>query len=237
LHTQLSDDNFASQAYDSVNDRYKVNAEVVANPPNLDLALTSLRDELLGGTATYPGGIDDVYNRLGTLDSRLYNATDELSAYDQLKQIRAQSDSYLPNIDVPVSTLLRIRAYEQGFEDGTTDLTAENCTQTVQSTEVYGGDYALDVAIADGVTGSVTTPTRTVSADQRVTFSYAHKENAYISEIKLIVIWRRSAGGIIDTEEYTLTPTTSWQVDSRTLTAPKNATSMELKMQARETSK
>jgi len=134
-------------------------------------------------------------------------------------------------LDVPISTLYRLRAYEQTFEEGTSDLTTDNCTQTVQSTEVYGGSYALDVSIANGNTGSVTTPARPVSPYQRVTFAFAHKENSYISDVKLIVIWRRSAGGVIDTEEYTLTPTTSWQVDARTLTAPNKASTMELKIQ------
>ncbi|MBW2673176.1 MAG: hypothetical protein JRD89_07140 [Deltaproteobacteria bacterium] len=171
-------------------------------------------------------------NLRNTLDSRIYDPADALSVYDQIKQVRTRVDSHLPNMDVPVSSLLRIRVYDQTFEEGTSDLTAENCTQTVQTTEVYGGSYALDVSIADGVTGSVTTPARPVSANQRVTFSLAHKENAYISDIKLAVIWRRSSGGTIDAEEYALTPSTSWQVDSRTLTAPQNATTMELQVKA-----
>ena len=39
---------------------------------NLDLTLTALRDALLTGTVAYPGGIDDVYNKLNTqLDALL----------------------------------------------------------------------------------------------------------------------------------------------------------------------
>lgn len=140
--------------------------------------------------------------------------------------------SNLANLDVALSTLQRVRVYEQTFEDGTSDLTAYNCTQTVQSDEVYGGSYALKVTLAAGQTGHVTTPTRPVSAGQNVTFSFAHKEDANISDVKLIVIWRRSAGGIIDTEEYTLTPSDTWTVEHRTVTAPNKASTMELRMQA-----
>jgi len=32
----------------------------------LDIALSSLRDALLSGTASYPGGLDDIYNKLNT---------------------------------------------------------------------------------------------------------------------------------------------------------------------------
>ncbi|RLG13546.1 hypothetical protein DRN69_05455, partial [Candidatus Pacearchaeota archaeon] len=138
----------------------------------------------------------------------------------------------LQNIDVPISSLVRIRVYEQTFETGTTDTTAENCTQEVQSDQVYAGNYSLKVTISAGQTGTITTPARPVSANQRVTFSFAHKEEGDITDVKLIVIWRRSSGGVISTEEFTLTPSTSWQVDSRTVVAPKQAVSMELRMQA-----
>jgi len=52
--------------------------------------------------------------------------------------------------DIPLSTLARTRVYEQTFEDGTTDTTVNNATQTVQSTEVYSGSYALQVTISAG---------------------------------------------------------------------------------------
>jgi len=201
----------------------------------LDITLSALRDAIRGtGNKTLTDLESDLSSILGQLDITLSALRDALRGTDDrtLTDLYNPLANYLPNIDVPVSALLRLRIYEQTFEDGTTDLIAENCTQTVQSTQVYGGSYALDVTIADGVTGSVTTPTRPVSANQRVTFSFAHKENEYISDVKLIVIWRREAGGIIDTEEFTLTPSTSWQVDSRTLVAPKKATSMELRIQA-----
>jgi len=137
----------------------------------------------------------------------------------------------LQNIDVALSSVTRTRVYEQTFEDGTTDTTAVNATQTVQSTVVYAGNYALQVTIAAGDTGYIETPQRPVSPGQKVTFAYAHKEDSNITDIKLIVVWYRASGGIIDTEEFTLTPTTSWQVDNRTVTAPQTAASMSLRMQ------
>ncbi len=140
--------------------------------------------------------------------------------------------AYLQNIDVPVSALLALRVYLQDFETGTTDTTANNCTQTVQSTEVYAGSYALQATIAAGQTGYVETPSRPVAPNQRVTFAFAHKEDANITDVKLIVVWRRSSGGIINTEEYTLTPSTSWQLDARTVVAPKQAATMTLRIQA-----
>jgi len=48
----------------------------------------------------------------------------------------------------------------------------------------------------------------------------------------LIAVWRRLAGGIISEDEYTLTPSTSWTVDTRTLTAPNKAATMSVRMQA-----
>jgi len=137
----------------------------------------------------------------------------------------------LQNIDIPISSLTRTRVYEQTFENGTTDTTAHNATQTVQSTEVYAGDYALEVTIASGNTGYIETPQRPVSPNQKVTFAYAHKEDTNITDIKLVVVWYRASGGIISTEEYTLTPSTSWQVDNRTTTAPSKAATMSLRMQ------
>jgi hypothetical protein len=140
--------------------------------------------------------------------------------------------SKLQNIDVQVSSLLRIRAYEQDFEDGTTDLTAVNCTQTVQSTTVYAGNYALQVTIPAGQTGYVETPSRLVSPNQRVTFSIAHKEDANITDIRLVIVWYRSSGIIISVDEYPLTVSQNWTVDSITATAPRLATYMALRIQA-----
>ena len=136
----------------------------------------------------------------------------------------------LQNIDIPISSLARTRVYEQTFEGGTTDTTANNATQTVQSTEVYAGDYALEVTIASGNTGYIETPKRPVSPHQEVTFAYAHKEDTNIEDIKLEVVWYRASGGIISTDEFTLTPSTSWQVDSRTVTAPSKASTMSMRM-------
>ena len=90
--------------------------------------------------------------------------------YDRLK------DKF-PEIDIPLSSMIRIRVYEQGFEDGTSDLTEDNCTQTVQSTEVYTGSYSLDVEIPAAGTGYIETPARSISPGQRVTASYAHRES------------------------------------------------------------
>jgi len=136
------------------------------------------------------------------------------------------------NIDTPLSSLLRVRVYEQGFEDGTSDLSTTNCTQAVQSTEVYAGNYALDVTIPAGNTGHIDTPMRPVSPNQRVTFTFAHKEDENITSVKLIVVWYRENLHVIDTEEFDLTPSTSWQLDSRTVAAPKNAAYMGLRMEA-----
>jgi len=136
------------------------------------------------------------------------------------------------NIDVPLSTVARTRVYEQTFEDGTTDTTTSNATQTVQSTEVYAGTYALQITILAGQTGYVETPKRPVSPFQQVTFAFAHKEDANITDIKLIVVWYRASGGVISTEEYTLTPSTAWAIDARTVSAPQNAATMALRVQA-----
>jgi len=136
------------------------------------------------------------------------------------------------NVDVPLSTMLRIRVYEQGFEDGTSDLVANNATQTVQSTEVYAGNYALDVTISANNTGYVETPARHVSPNQQVTFSFAHKEDANITSIKLIVVWYRENLHLISTDEFELSPSTDWQLDVRTVTAPQNAAYMAIRIEA-----
>jgi len=137
-----------------------------------------------------------------------------------------------PNLDIPLSSTARIRIYEQTFEDGTTDTTTNNATQTVQSTEVYAGNYALQITIAAGNTGYVETPTRPVSPNQQVTFTFAHKEDTNITNVKLIAVWYSANLHEISTEEFVLTPSTSWKLDSRTVTAPHNSAYMALRMQA-----
>jgi len=130
--------------------------------------------------------------------------------------------------DIPLSTLARTRVYEQTFEDGTTDTTVNNATQTVQSTEVYSGSYALQVTISAGQE----TPQRLVSPGQKVTFAFVHKEDANITDLKLKVVWYRASGGVIKTDEFTLTPSTDWVPESRTVTAPQNAASMTIQIEA-----
>jgi len=159
----------------------------------------------------------------------LGGVTEQIVAQEKtLREVSAKLD----NIDIPVSSLLRIRVYEQTFEDGTSDLTTYNCTQEVQTDQVFGGSYSLKVTIPAGQTGYVVTPSRPVSPYQRVTFSFAHKEEGDVAEVKLVAVWRRSSGGIISTEELNLTPSPEWNVDSITVVAPKQAASMELRMEA-----
>jgi len=144
-----------------------------------------------------------------------------------------QIDLYnLSNLDIPLSSVTRTRVYEQSFEDGTSDLTAYNCSQEVQDDVVYSGRYALRVTIPAGETGYVETPTRPVSPGQLVTFSFVHKEDANITEIRLGVVWRRSGGGIIAVDEFVLDLSSEWSVISRTIMAPKNAVSMAIRMYA-----
>ena len=146
-------------------------------------------------------------------------------------ELRDESNNLVS--DLPLSALTRTRVYEQTFEDGTSDLTAVNATQTVQSTTVYAGTYSLQVTIAAGQTGYVETPQRLVSPGQKVTFSFAHLEDANITDVKLVVVWYRANGNVLSTEEFTLTPNTStWQLEGRTVTAPQNAAYMALRMQA-----
>jgi len=150
-----------------------------------------------------------------------------ISSIEEIKYIED-----IKNLDVKLSTVAITRIYSQGFEKGETDLTANNCTQTVQSTEVFGGSYALKVTVPAGQTGYVETPKRPVSPNQLLTFSFTHKEDANITELKLIVVWYRANGGIITTDEFTLTPSTSWSIESRTVSAPQNATAVSLRIQA-----
>jgi len=168
----------------------------------------------------------------GTGDRDLTTLEADIESIDNKVATETTLSSVLSRVDVPLSTILRIRVYEQDFEDGTTDTTVSNATQTVQSTEVYAGSYALKVTITATQTGYVETPQRLVSPNQQVTFAFAHKEDANITDVKLIVVWYRAAGGIISTEEFTLTPSTTWTVDERTVTAPSKAATMGLRMQA-----
>lgn len=143
-----------------------------------------------------------------------------------------QTFDNIENIDVKLSTLQRTRAYEQTFESGSTDTITNNATQTVQNTEVYAGTYALQVTIPAGQTGYVETPRVPTSPGMLVTFSFAHKEDANISSLKLVAVWYRPNGNVISVDEFDLTPSTSWQVDNRTVTAPQNAAYMSLRMEA-----
>lgn len=136
----------------------------------------------------------------------------------------------LSNLDIPLSALQRTRVYEQSFEDGTSDLTEDNCTQTVQDEEVFAGKYALKVTIPAGETGYVETPTRPVSPGQLITFTIVHKEDENIADLKLQIVWRRSSGGIISIDEFTLDLTSEWTTVSRTISAPGNAVSMAIRI-------
>jgi len=138
----------------------------------------------------------------------------------------------LSNLDIPLSSLQRTRVYQQSFEDGISDLTEHNCTQVVQDTEVFAGKYALRVTIPSGGTGYVETPTRPVSPNQLITFTIVHKEDSNIVDVKLQIVWRRSSGGIIDIDEFTLELSSEWATISRTISAPKNAVSMAIRIQA-----
>jgi len=80
-------------------------------------------------------------------------------------------------------------------------------------------------------TGYVETPPRSISPGQRVTASYAHKESN-ISSIKLVVVWYRDNLHIIDEEEFDLTPSDTWVVDSRTVVAPTSAAYVSLRLTA-----
>jgi len=160
--------------------------------------------------------------------------------YDQIKAIITSGEGKAIIVDpdgnivgdIPLSTLARTRVYEQSFEDGTSDLTADNATQTVQSSEVYSGSYALQVTISAGQTGYVETPVRHVSPNQEITVVFAHKEDANITDVKLIVVWYRTNMRELATEEFTLDVTDTWKLESRTVTAPKKAAYMAVRIQA-----
>jgi len=135
--------------------------------------------------------------------------------------------------DIPLSTLIRTRIYEQNFEDGTTDTTAYGgATQEVQSDEVYSGSYALKVTIPAGTTAGIETPKVAVSPQQLITFSFVHKEDSNIDSVKLIISWYRSGGGLIYTEEKGLTLTTDWDIVELTAIAPSRSAYMTIKMEA-----
>ena len=167
-----------------------------------------------------------------TVKRAVRNALSESSNAAEIKILIIDANGNIIS-DLPLSALTRMRVYEQTFEDGTSDLTANNATQTVQSTTVYAGTYSLQVTIPAGQTGYVETPMRPVSPGQQVTFSFAHLEDANITDVKLVVIWYRANGVELSTEVFTLTPnTTNWQLEGRTVTAPQNAAYMALRMQA-----
>ena len=135
--------------------------------------------------------------------------------------------------DIPISTLIRTRIYEQDFEDGTTDTTTYGgATQEVQSEEVYSGSHALKVTIPAGTTAGIETPKVAVSPQQLITFSFVHKEDSNINSVKLIITWYRSGGGVIHTEEKELTLTTEWDIVELTAVAPSRSAYMTIKMEA-----
>ena len=151
---------------------------------------------------------------------------------DSQGRIIVTGEVNVPNVDIPLSSLQVTRVYEQTFEDGTTDTTTSNVTQAVQSDVVYAGTYALQVIVPAGQTGYVETPTRPVSPGQQVKFSFAHREDENIVGVKLAVVWYRPNMKIIAVDEFDLTPSTSWQIDSRVVTAPQNSAYMALRMEA-----
>jgi hypothetical protein len=69
--------------------RLKVQLDSAPNPTNFDITLSALRDALLSGTGTYPGGLDDIYSKLNTqldvalstrlADSKIPNALGQVS--------------------------------------------------------------------------------------------------------------------------------------------------------------
>jgi hypothetical protein len=61
--------------------------------------MSTLRDDLLAGTPTYPGGLDDIYNKLNSqLDVLLSTRASEST----LSSIKTKTD----NLDVALSTRL-----------------------------------------------------------------------------------------------------------------------------------
>jgi len=147
--------------------------------------------------------------------------------YDIIKTFLSNLDA----LDVKLSTLQRTRVYEQSFEDGTSDLTAYNCTQEVQDLEVFAGHYALKVTVSSGQSGYVETPRISISPYQMIKFSLVHKENEYVQSVKLVVIWRRIAGGEIERHEVTLTPFSEWIPEDVTLMSPKNTATMTIRFE------
>jgi len=147
--------------------------------------------------------------------------------YDLIKTFFSNLDA----LDVKLSTLQRTRVYEQSFEDGTSDLTAYNCTQEVQTSEAFAGQYALKVTVSSGQSGYVETPRISISPYQMIKFSLVHKENEYVQNIKLVVIWRRSAGGEVERYETTLTPSSEWKPEDVTLMSPKSTATMTIRFE------
>jgi hypothetical protein len=89
--------------------RLKVALDSAPNPPNFDITLSALRDALLSGTSTYPGGLDDIYNKLNTqLDVTLSTRASETTLsniYNRLDVALSTrlSDSKIPNALAQIS--------------------------------------------------------------------------------------------------------------------------------------
>jgi len=137
----------------------------------------------------------------------------------------------LSNIDIPLSALLYRRAYQQSFETGETDLVAYNCLQSIETNDVYDGNYSLRITVLAGETGYIETPTRPVAPRQLVRFSFVHKELQNVASMKLIVVWRRGAGGTIGTTEINIIPSAEWRANDMIATAPKNVATMAIRIE------
>ena len=93
-HSDLYNDSDAKSAYDRLK-------EILSQ---LDVALSTRASETTLDSVLSQLDIT-LSNLRDTLDARIYNSTDNLSAYDQLKQIRTQIDNYLTNLDIALSAL------------------------------------------------------------------------------------------------------------------------------------
>jgi len=93
-HSDLYNDTDAKSAYDRLK-------EILSQ---LDVALSTRASETTLDSVLSQLDIT-LSNLRDTLDARIYSSTDNLSAYDQLKQIRIQIDSYLTNLDIALSAL------------------------------------------------------------------------------------------------------------------------------------
>jgi len=105
---------FASQAYDSVNDRYKINAEAVANPSNLDTALSTRASE----------------STLSTVDSKLGELRESLASVGTDRLLTTPDNP--SNLDIALST----RASES-------TLSALNAKVQSQSADLFVKDISV----------------------------------------------------------------------------------------------